>query len=155
MATLYSDVMTDINAGKAVGPQGFPGSDGTQEYKLPVATYTITSATAASDVIQMVQQPANTFVTRGYLRWEDCGTTIDADLGYTGGVVDCLVDGAALGTAGIFELFDAASPTTAADRAASLITTADTIDLLINSASALTVGQDIELHVWVQKIQNT
>lgn len=159
MATLYSDVMQLIVDGKEsfVGTAGSGGRDKQGEYKLPVATFTTTATTAATDVIQMVQVPANHIITKGYLRWEDLGTDVTLDCGITGGVVDAFVDGAVGGTAGWIRFYDAAAPTVAADYAAGIITTQDTVDILVidGGSISITAGQDIELHCWVQALENT
>jgi len=82
------------------------------------------------DVVQVMDLPADTMIIGG------CVETLEAsgngqitfDLGFTGGDVDCLVDGGA-STAVITPFLNAAAGATAAN--ASMVTSADTIDLLV------------------------
>jgi len=99
------------------------------------------------DVDCLVDVPADTMIIGG------CVETLEAsgngqitfDLGFTGGDVDCLVDGGA-STAVITPFLNAAAGATAAN--ASMVTSADTIDLLvIDGGSSKTTAWRFRVHV--------
>ena len=100
---------------------------------------------AQNDVVQVFKQPAYTKAIAGSIRVITAeGGTLTFDLGYTGGVVDVLVDGAD-GNAAAGSIADTGS--TGETRGAAVIpTSADTIDLLVkNAADAAKVFVTVEL----------
>jgi len=82
------------------------------------------------DVVQMMDIPADTMIIGGCIETLEASGNgqITFDVGFTGGDVDCLVDGAA-STAIITPFLSAASGATASN--AVLLTAADTLDLLV------------------------
>ena len=82
------------------------------------------------DIVQLMDVPADTMIIGGCIETLEASGNgqITFDVGFTGGDVDCLVDGAA-STAIITPFLSAASGATASN--AVLLTAADTIDLLV------------------------
>lgn len=104
------------------------------------------SAIAAADVIEAIYVPAGTQVLFAGLQVKEPleGTVSVAtlDLGITGGDVDAFVDG--------FDAFaavagDFAAPAAAAVTPATLVTTADTIDILIATQTGTITGGKIRV----------
>jgi len=88
MATLKSNHVLNVEVGDSVNPKGV--------VLAAYGKYTATADVAINDVIQMVTIPTGAIVLGGFLR--TTGTDHDAgallDVGWTGGDVDCFVDGA-------------------------------------------------------------
>ena len=82
------------------------------------------------DVVQMMYIPADTMIIGGCIETLEASGNgqITFDLGFTGGDVDCLVDGGA-STAVITPFLSAAAGATGANPV--LLTSADTIDMLV------------------------
>lgn len=82
------------------------------------------------DIVQLMDLPADTMIVGGCIETLEASGNgqITFDLGFTGGDVDCLVDGGA-STAVITPFLSAAAGATGANPV--LLTAADTIDLLV------------------------
>lgn len=82
------------------------------------------------DVIQLIDVPADTMIVSGVLEVLEArgNTDITLDIGFTGGDVDCFVDGSVC-AAGFTPFLEAAVGASGAN--ARMLTSADTIDALI------------------------
>ena len=82
------------------------------------------------DVVQLIDVPADTMIVSGVLEVLEArgNGQITLDVGFTGGDVDCFVDGSAC-AAGFPPFLEAAVGASGAN--ASMLTSADTIDALI------------------------
>ena len=82
------------------------------------------------DVIQMIDVPADTMIVAGALEVLEArgNGQITMDIGFTGGDVDCFLDGSAL-AAGFSPFLEAAVGASGSN--ARILTSADTIDFLI------------------------
>ena len=82
------------------------------------------------DVIQMIDVPADTMIVAGALEVLEArgNGQITMDIGFTGGDVDCFLDGSAL-AAGFSPFLEAAVGASGSN--ARILTSADTIDCLI------------------------
>ena len=87
------------------------------------------------DVVQMMNIPADTMIIGGCIETLEASGNgqITFDLGFTGGDVDCLIDGGA-STAVITPFLSAAAGATGANPV--LLTAADTIDMLVIDAGS-------------------
>ena len=87
------------------------------------------------DVVQMMDIPADTMIIGGCIETLEASGNgqITFDLGFTGGDVDCLIDGGA-STAVITPFLSAAAGATASSPV--LLTAADTIDMLVIDAGS-------------------
>ena len=100
-----------------------------------------------ADVIQLIDVPADTMIIAGCLEvLEAFGNgQVTMDIGWTGGDVDCFVDGTAA-AAGFTPFLEAAVGVTNANPR--MVTTADTIDaLLIDAASTGESAGRFRIHV--------
>ncbi len=89
---------------------------------------------SSGDVIQVCKQPKYTKAMKASIRVLTAeGGTLTYDLGYTGGTVDVLVDGAN-GNSAAGTIEDTVS-TGETENASSIVTANDTIDLLLNNAA--------------------
>ena len=132
---------------KAVGGKGNPGRKPyfvEVEIDLAAAATAKGSALAANDIIQAITVGTNTAVMFAGMEITAApagGTSCTADLGITGGDVDAFVDGFAYDSA------TAGSYATLANTACPiLVTTSDTIDVLIQAAT--TVSTAGKVRVW-------
>ena len=87
------------------------------------------------DVIQLIDVPADTMIVAGVLEVLEArgNSQITVEGGFTGGDVDCFIDGSAL-AAGFTPFLEAA--TGASGSNARVLTSADTIDALILDAGS-------------------
>ena len=87
------------------------------------------------DIVQLVDVPADTMIVSGCLEVLEArgNGQITMDIGFTGGDVDCFLDGSAC-AAGFSPFLEAAVGATNAN--ARMVTTADTIDALILDAGS-------------------
>ena len=87
------------------------------------------------DIVQMLDIPADTMIVGGCIETLEASGNgqITFDLGFTGGDVDCLIDGGA-STAVITPFLSAAAGATASSPV--LLTAADTIDMLVIDAGS-------------------
>jgi hypothetical protein len=87
------------------------------------------------DIVQMMDLPADTMIVGGCIETLEASGNgqITFDLGFTGGDVDCLIDGGA-STAVITPFLSAAAGATASSPV--LLTAADTIDMLVIDAGS-------------------
>lgn len=113
------------------------------------------SALAASDVIQVISVPAGTQVLfAGFqVKEEMTGTSTDAtlDFGITGGDVDAFVDGFDLdgASAGAY-----ATVASAAVSPATFVSTADTLDLLIATATGTITGGVLRVYAVLMDVSD-
>ena len=129
------------------GTVGHPSS-ANKAYVMTSPVYDAVDNTqlADADVVQLMDIPADTMIIGG------CIETLEAsgngqltfDLGFTGGDVDCFIDGGA-STAVITPFLQAAAGATASNPV--LVTTADTLDMLVISASGTTTAWRFRAHV--------
>ena len=87
------------------------------------------------DIVQLMDLPADTMIVGGCIETLEASGNgqITFDLGFTGGDVDCLIDGGA-STAVITPFLSAAAGATASS--AVLVTAASTIDMLVIDAGS-------------------
>jgi hypothetical protein len=87
------------------------------------------------DIVQIMDIPADTMIVGGCIETLEASGNgqITFDLGFTGGDVDCLIDGGA-STAVITPFLSAAAGATASSPV--LLTAADTIDMLVIDAGS-------------------
>ena len=112
----------------------------------PVYDAVDNSTLGDGDIVELIDLPADTMVLGG------CIETLEAsgngnmtfDVGFTGGDVDCFVDGGA-STAIITPFLSAAAGASASN--AVLVTSADTLDLLVISSSGTTAAWRFRAHV--------
>ena len=113
------------------GTVGHPSS-ALKAYVMTSPVYDAVDNTDLSqgDIVQLMDIPADTMIIGGCIETLEASGNgqITFDLGFTGGDVDCLVDGAA-STAIITPFLSAAAGATGANPV--LLTAADTIDLLV------------------------
>ena len=129
------------------GTVGHPSS-AAQPYVMTSPVYDAADNTqlAQGDIVQLIDIPADTMILGG------CIETLEAsgngnmtfDVGFTGGDVDCFVDDGA-STAIITPFLSAAAGASASN--AVLVTSADTLDLLVISSSGTTAAWRFRAHV--------
>jgi len=99
------------------------------------------------DVIQMIDVPADTMIVAGALEVLEArgNGQITMDIGFTGGDVDCFLDGSAL-AAGFSPFLEAAVGASGSN--ARILTSADTIDcLILDGGSSGESAARFRLHV--------
>jgi hypothetical protein len=91
---------------------------------------TVDGGGVGGDIIQLIDLPADTMIISGCLEVLEArgNGQITMDIGFTGGDVDCFLDGSAC-AAGFSPFLEAAVGATAAN--ARIVTAADTIDALV------------------------
>ena len=91
---------------------------------------TVDGGGVGGDIIQVIDLPADTMIISGVLEVLEArgNAQITMDIGFTGGDVDCFVDGSVC-AAGFTPFLEAAVGATAAN--ARMVTAADTIDCLV------------------------
>ena len=115
-----------INGGGTVGhPSRMP-----TPYVVTSQVHDTADGGTGGDVIQLVDVPADTMIVAGALEVLEArgNGQITLDVGFTGGDVDCFVDGSAL-AAGFTPFLEAAVGASGSN--ARILTSADTIDALI------------------------
>ena len=113
----------------------------------PVYDAVDNTSLAGGDIVQLIDVPADTMIIGGCLEvLEAAGNAaITMDIGFTGGDVDCFLDGDAF-DAGFSTFLNAGSGATSNNCV--MVTTADTIDALIldSGSSGETAGR-FRIHV--------
>jgi len=91
---------------------------------------TVDGGGVGGDIIQVIDLPADTMIISGVLEVLEArgNAQITMDIGFTGGDIDCFVDGSVC-AAGFTPFLEAAVGATAAN--ARMVTAADTIDCLV------------------------
>ena len=116
------------------GTVGHP-SNAPQPYVITSPVWDTADGGTGADVIELVDVPADTMIIAGCLEVLEArgNGQITMDIGFTGGDVDCFLDGSAC-AAGFSPFLEAAVGVTNAN--ARMVTTADTIDALILDAGS-------------------
>ena len=111
------------------GTVGHP-SNAAVPYVVTSPVWDTADGGTGGDVVQLIDVPADTMIVAGCLEvLESRGNgQITVDVGFTGGDVDCFVDGSAL-AAGFTPFLEAAVGASGSN--ARMLTSADTIDALI------------------------
>ena len=101
---------------------------------------------AQGDVIELVDVPADTLIIGGCVEVLEAvgNSNVTMDLGFTGGDVDCFIDGSAL-AAGFQPFLNAAIGVSGSNP--KMVTSADTIDALIISSAGTETALRFRIHV--------
>ena len=101
---------------------------------------------AQGDVIELVDVPADTLIIGGCVEVLEAvgNSNVTMDLGFTGGDVDCFIDGSAL-AAGFQPFLNAAIGVSGSNP--KMVTSADTNDALIISSSGTETALRFRIHV--------
>ena len=113
----------------------------------PVYDAVDNTSLAGGDIVQLIDVPADTMIIGGCLEvLEAAGNAaITMDIGFTGGDVDCFLDGDGV-DAGFSTFLNAGSGTTSNNCV--MVTTADTIDaLILDSGSSGETAARFRIHV--------
>ena len=116
------------------GTAGHP-SNAPVPYVITSPVWDTADGGTGDDIIQLIDVPADTMIIAGCLEVLEArgNGQITMDIGWTGGDVDCFLDGSAC-AAGFSPFLEAAVGATNAN--ARMVTTADTIDSLILDAAS-------------------
>ena len=116
------------------GTAGHP-SNAPIPYVITSPVWDTADGGTGDDIIQLIDVPADTMIIAGCLEVLEArgNGQITMDIGWTGGDVDCFLDGSAC-AAGFSPFLEAAVGATNAN--ARMVTTADTIDALILDAAS-------------------
>ena len=116
------------------GTAGHP-SNAPIPYVITSPVWDTADGGTGDDIIQLIDVPADTMIIAGRLEVLEArgNGQITMDIGWTGGDVDCFLDGSAC-AAGFSPFLEAAVGATNAN--ARMVTTADTIDALILDAGS-------------------
>jgi len=116
------------------GTAGHP-SNAPVPYVITSPVWDTADGGTGADVVQLIDVPADTMIIAGCLEVLEArgNGQITMDIGWTGGDVDCFLDGSAC-AAGFSPFLEAAVGATNAN--ARMVTTADTIDALILDAGS-------------------
>ena len=128
------------------GTAGHPGNVA-RPYVMTSKVHDTADGGAGGDVIQLIDVPADTMIVAGCLEvLEAFGNgQVTMDIGFTGGDVDCFIDGTAA-AAGFSPFLEAAVGASGAN--ARMLTSADTIDaLLIDGGSSGESAGRFRIHV--------
>ena len=111
------------------GTAGHP-SNIARPYVMTSQVHDTADGGTGGDVVQLIDVPADTMIVAGALEVLEArgNSQITLDVGFTGGDVDCFVDGSAL-AAGFTRFLEAAVGASGSN--ARILTSADTIDALI------------------------
>ena len=111
------------------GTVGHP-SNAPQPYVITSPVWDTADGGTGADVIELVDVPADTMIIAGCLEVLEArgNGQITMDIGFTGGDVDCFLDGSAC-AAGVSPFLEAAVGASGSN--ARILTSADTIDALI------------------------
>ena len=111
------------------GTAGHP-ANATVPYVVTSPVWDTADGGTGGDVVQLIDVPEDTMIVSGVLEVLEArgNSQITMDIGFTGGDVDCFVDGSAC-AAGFTPFLEAA--TGASGSNARMLTSADTIDALI------------------------
>ena len=128
------------------GTAGHP-SNAPQPYVITSPVWDTVDGGTGNDVVQLIDVPADTMIVGGCLEvLEAAGNAaITMDIGFTGGDVDCFLDGDGV-DAGFSTFLNAGSGTTSNNCV--MVTTADTIDaLILDSGSSGETAARFRIHV--------
>ena len=128
------------------GTVGHP-SNAAVPYVVTSPVWDTADGGAGADVIQLIDVPADTMIVAGCLEVLEAfgNSQVTMDIGFTGGDVDCFIDGTAA-AAGFTPFLEAA--TGASGSNARMLTSADTIDaLLIDAGSTGESAGRFRIHV--------
>jgi hypothetical protein len=116
------------------GTAGHP-SNAPVPYVITSPVWDTADGGTGDDIVQLIDVPADTMIIAGCLEVLEArgNGQITMDIGWTGGDVDCFLDGSAC-AAGFSPFLEAAVGATNAN--ARMVTTADTIDALILDAGS-------------------
>ena len=116
------------------GTAGHP-SNAPVPYVITSPVWDTADGGTGDDIVQLIDVPADTMIIAGCLEVLEArgNGQITMDIGWTGGDVDCFLDGSAC-AAGFSPFLEAAVGVTNAN--ARMVTTADTIDALILDAGS-------------------
>lgn len=111
------------------GTSGHPGNVA-RPYVMTSQVHDTADGGTGGDIIQLIDVPADTMIVAGALEVLEArgNSQITLDVGFTGGDVDCFVDGSAC-AAGFTPFLEAAVGASGSN--ARMLTSADTIDALI------------------------
>ena len=128
------------------GTAGHP-AEVARPYVMTSKVHDTADGGAGGDVIQLIDVPADTMIVAGVLEVLEArgNTDITLDIGFTGGDVDCFVDGSVL-AAGFTPFLEAAVGASGSN--ARVLTSADTIDaLIIDGGSSGESAARFRIHV--------
>jgi len=128
------------------GTSGHP-AEVARPYVMTSKVHDTADGGTGGDVIQLIDVPADTMIVAGVLEVLEArgNTDITLDIGFTGGDVDCFVDGSVL-AAGFTPFLEAAVGASGSN--ARVLTSADTIDaLIIDGGSSGESAARFRIHV--------
>ena len=128
------------------GTAGHPGNVA-RPYVMTSKVHDTADGGTGGDIIQLIDVPADTMIVAGVLEVLEArgNSSITLDVGFTGGDVDCFIDGSTL-AAGFQPFLEAA--TGASGSNARVLTSADTIDaLIIDGGSSGESAARFRIHV--------
>ena len=128
------------------GTSGHP-AEVARPYVMTSKVHDTADGGTGGDVIQLIDVPADTMIVAGVLEVLEArgNSDITLDIGFTGGDVDCFVDGSVL-AAGFTPFLEAAVGASGSN--ARVLTSADTIDaLIIDGGSSGESAARFRIHV--------
>ena len=128
------------------GTSGHP-AEVARPYVMTSKVHDTADGGTGGDIIQLIDVPADTMIVAGVLEVLEArgNSDITLDIGFTGGDVDCFVDGSVL-AAGFTPFLEAAVG--ASGSSARVLTSADTIDaLIIDGGSSGESAARFRIHV--------
>ena len=138
--------MTTIDRTPNGGTAGHP-AEVARPYVMTSKVHDTADGGTGGDIIQLIDVPADTMIVAGVLEVLEArgNSDITLDIGFTGGDVDCFVDGSVL-AAGFTPFLEAAVGASGAN--ARVLTSADTIDaLIIDGGSSGESAARFRIHV--------
>jgi len=138
--------MAEIDRTPNGGTTGHPGNVA-RPYVMTSQVHDTADGGAGGDVIKLIDVPADTMIVSGVLEVLEArgNSSVTLDIGFTGGDVDCFIDGSVL-AAGFTPFLEAA--TGASGSNARVVTSASTIDaLVIDSGSTGESAARFRVHV--------
>jgi len=128
------------------GTAGHP-AEVARPYVMTSKVHDTADGGTGGDIIQLIDVPADTMIVAGVLEVLEArgNSDITLDIGFTGGDVDCFVDGSVL-AAGFTPFLEAAVGASGSN--ARVLTSADTIDaLIIDGGSSGESAARFRIHV--------
>jgi len=128
------------------GTSGHP-AEVARPYVMTSKVHDTADGGTGGDIIQLIDVPADTMIVAGVLEVLEArgNSDITLDIGFTGGDVDCFVDGSVL-AAGFTPFLEAAVGASGSN--ARVLTSADTIDaLIIDGGSSGESAARFRIHV--------
>ena len=128
------------------GTSGHP-AEVARPYVMTSQVHDTADGGTGGDIIQLIDVPADTMIVAGVLEVLEArgNSDITLDIGFTGGDVDCFVDGSVL-AAGFTPFLEAAVGASGSN--ARVLTSADTIDaLIIDGGSSGESAARFRIHV--------